>query len=261
MTILEKITAYKHKEVAAKKDAFPLALLEKAPLFDRSPKSLAAALRNSDTGIIAEHKRKSPSKSLINDASEVHEVATGYEAAGVSGMSVLTDTKFFGGSLEDLLVARSVTQFPILRKEFIIDPYQIFEAKAYGADAILLIAACLSNSELTYFSETAKQLGLDVLLEVHSKEELDRSLIPSVDILGVNNRNLKTFEVSVAMSKALAAHIPADFVKISESGISSVKTINELKPFGFQGFLIGENFMKTNDPGKSASEFIQKLRV
>lgn len=261
MTILETITAYKHKEVAAKKNAFPISLLEQAPLFDRTPNSLATALRNSHTGIIAEHKRRSPSKSLINASSEVQDVASGYETAGVSGMSVLTDTKFFGGSLDDLLVARDAVKFPLLRKEFIVDPYQIFEAKAYGADAILLIAACLSNYQLKEFSEIAKQLSLDVLLEVHSKEELDRSLLLSVDMLGVNNRNLKTFEVSIEMSKTLAVDIPNDFVKVSESGISSVETIKELKPYGFQGFLIGENFMKTTHPGKSASEFIKKLKA
>ena len=259
MTILEKITTYKHKEVAARKAAFPISLLEQSVLFDRETTSLALALKNAPTGIIAEHKRRSPSKSVINDKVLVQDVAIGYENAGISGMSVLTDTNFFGGSLDDLLVARNVTLFPLLRKEFIIDPYQIYEAKAYGADAILLIAACLTEKELKEFSAIAKKLHLDVLLEVHNAEELKKSLHPTVDMLGVNNRNLKTFEVSLETSKSLSQMIPNDFVKVSESGISSIEAIKELQPYGYQGFLIGENFMKTNNPGASAKLFIENL--
>jgi len=261
MTILEKITTYKKKEVAAKKSAFPISFLEKSLHFERETISLAASLRAVSYGIIAEHKRRSPSKSVINDKVQIQDVALGYEKAGMSGMSILTDTNFFGGSLDDLLVARSVAQFPLLRKEFIIDPYQIFEAKAYGADAILLIAACLSEKQLKEFSVTAKGLNLDVLLEVHNEEELTKALHPSVDMLGVNNRNLKTFDVSLDTSKALSEKIPNDFVKVSESGISSTKAITELKEYGFQGFLIGENFMKTDNPGAAASTFIQELHT
>ncbi|RMA56797.1 indole-3-glycerol phosphate synthase TrpC [Ulvibacter antarcticus] len=260
MTILDTITAYKLKEVNAKKKVLPQSLLEHFPFFDRVPISLAEALRNAPTGIIAEHKRRSPSKSVINDKVSIDEVAIGYEKAGISGMSVLTDTKFFGGSLDDLVLARAVTSFPLLRKEFIVDPYQIYEAKAYGADAILLIAACLKQSELKDYSEIAKSIGLDVLLEVHNMEELEKSLLPSVDMLGVNNRNLKTFEVSTNISKELSKHIPDEFVKVSESGISSVETIKELKEYGFNGFLIGENFMKTDNPGESASDFLKQLQ-
>ncbi|MFC7356820.1 indole-3-glycerol phosphate synthase TrpC [Jejudonia soesokkakensis] len=261
MTILEKITIYKRKEVEARKKAFPISILEKATLFERETVSLSLALKNASTGIIAEHKRRSPSKSVINNNVQVQEVAKGYEAASVTGMSVLTDTNFFGGSLDDLLVARNAVSFPLLRKEFIIDPYQIFEAKAYGADAILLIAACLSEKELKEFSTLAKKLQLDVLLEVHNEEELQKSLHPSVDMLGVNNRNLKTFDVSLDSSKALSEAIPSNFVKVSESGISSIEAIKELKNYGYQGFLIGENFMKTDDPGKAASAFIKKLNA
>ena len=260
MTILEQITANKHREVAAKKAAFPISLLEKTPLFEKQTISLAAQLRNSKTGIIAEFKRRSPSKSVINDKALIREVAVGYESAGVCGMSVLTDTQYFGGSLDDLLVARSVVAFPLLRKEFIVDPYQIYEAKAYGADAILLIAACLTQEELKEFSEIAKSLHLDVLLEVHNREELDKSMLPSVDMLGINNRNLKTFEVSIDTSKELSEFIPTEFVKVSESGISSEATILELREYGFHGFLIGENFMKTENPGRSAKNFIEKLK-
>jgi len=260
MTILEQITANKYKEVTAKRAAFSISLLEKTPLFEKQTISLAAELRNSKTGIIAEFKRKSPSKSAINDKAFVREVAMGYESAGACGMSVLTDTHYFGGSLDDLLVARSVVAFPLLRKEFIVDPYQILEAKAYGADAILLIAACLTQKELKEFSELAKSLHLDVLLEVHNHEELNKSILSSVDMLGINNRNLKTFEVSIDTSKKLSEFIPPEFVKVSESGISSVDTIRELREYGFHGFLIGENFMKTENPGASAKNFIEKLK-
>ena len=174
-------------------------------------------------------------------------------------MSVLTDGKYFGGSLDDLLIARAASAFPLLRKEFIVDDYQILEAKAYGADVILLIAAVLSQSEIKSLSEFAKSLGLDVLLEVHNLEELQKSIMPSLDMLGVNNRNLKTFEVSLDISKTLSEEIPNDFVKVSESGISSVEAIKELKPYGYKGFLIGENFMKTDNPGASAETFIKQL--
>ncbi|WP_347373127.1 indole-3-glycerol phosphate synthase TrpC [Aequorivita sp. Q41] len=259
MTILDKITAYKRKEIAVKKEAIPIRLLEKFPLFSKETKSLAEALRISTTGIIAEHKRRSPSKSVINANVLLDEVVLGYENAGASGISVLTDTNFFGGSLDDLVLAEKTVSIPILRKEFIVDPYQIYEAKAYGADAILLIAAYLSAEELKQFSHLAKSLKLDVLLEVHNAEELQKSVVPNVAMIGVNNRNLKTFEVNIDISKSLSEEIPKDFVKISESGISTVETIKELKSFGFEGFLIGENFMKTENPGESAKQFIHKL--
>ena len=174
-------------------------------------------------------------------------------------MSVLTDGKYFGGSLDDLLLARTSSNLPLLRKEFIIDEYQILEAKAYGADVILLIAAILTKEDIKEFSKFAKSLQLDVLLEVHNEEELHKSIMPSLDMLGVNNRNLKTFEVSLETSKALSNIIPAEFVKVSESGISSIEAIKELQPYGYQGFLIGENFMKTDNPGESATQFIKEL--
>ncbi|NAY92531.1 indole-3-glycerol phosphate synthase TrpC [Muricauda sp. JGD-17] len=259
MNILEKIVADKCKEVDLKKSIIPVSQLEKSGLLERTPISLADALQNSTTGIIAEHKRRSPSKSVINQSLNVQDVAEGYETAGACGMSVLTDGKYFGGSLDDLILARASANIPLLRKEFVIDEYQILEAKAYGADVILLIAAILSGKEIKTLSEFAKSLGLDVLLEVHDEEELQKSIMPSLDMLGVNNRNLKTFEVSLDTSKELAAKIPNDFVKVSESGISNVDAIKELRQFGYQGFLIGENFMKTENPGKYAAEFIKAL--
>ncbi|MDT0688855.1 indole-3-glycerol phosphate synthase TrpC [Salegentibacter sp. F188] len=259
MNILDKIIADKVKEVELKKSVVPVSQLESSALFERATVSLAEALRSSKNGIIAEHKRRSPSKSVINQDLNVQDVARGYEDAGVSGMSVLTDGKYFGGSLEDLLYARASVKMPILRKEFIIDEYQLLEAKAYGADVILLIAAVLEKAQIRQLSQFAKDLGLDVLLEVHNEEELQKSIMPSLDMLGVNNRNLKTFEVSTDISKRLSKQIPDDFVKVSESGISSVEAIKDLKNYGYQGFLIGENFMKTDNPGKSAAEFIAKL--
>ena len=260
MNILDSIVADKRKEVDLKKRVIPILQLESTILFNRKTISLANALRNSTTGIIAEHKRRSPSKLVINQDLNVQEVAKGYEIAGACGMSVLTDGKYFGGSLDDLLLARASVKMPLLRKEFIIDEYQIVEAKSNGADVILLIAAILTPSEIKTFSELAKILGMDVLLEVHNEEELHKSIMPSLDMLGVNNRNLKTFEVSLETSKSLSQIIPDDFVKVSESGISSVEAIKELKPYGYQGFLIGENFMKTEDPGKSAIDFIKALK-
>ncbi len=258
MTILDKIIVDKHKEVALKKQLISTSQLEHYPLFNCETQSLAIALQQG-SGIIAEHKRRSPSKSVINNSLSVQNVARGYETAGASGMSVLTDGKYFGGSLDDLLLARAATKFPLLRKEFIVDEYQILEAKAHGADAILLIAASLTKKEIKDFSVFAKALHLDVLCESHNKEELLKSIIPTVDMLGINNRNLKTFDVSIQTSKDLVALIPDEFVKVSESGISNVKAIKELQPYGFEGFLIGENFMKTNNPGESATTFINQL--
>ncbi len=260
MTILEKIIADKRQEVTLKKQLIPVSQLEKSVLFDRITISLSKALRNG-SGVIAEHKRRSPSKSVINNSLNVQDVARGYEIAGASGMSVLTDGKYFGGSLDDLLIARASTLFPILRKEFIVDEYQIIEAKAYGADAILLIAASLSQEEINRFSAFARSLGLDVLCEAHNLEEVNKSIVDTVDMLGINNRNLKTFEVSIEVSKELAQYIPNEFVKISESGISSIEAIKELKPYGYEGFLIGELFMKTDKPGQNATQFINELKA
>jgi indole-3-glycerol phosphate synthase len=260
MTILDKIVKDKRKEVALKKGHIPIYLLEQIPFFERQTISLAKKLRQSSTGIIAEFKRRSPSKSVINNTATVEDVAFGYQTAGVCGMSILTDEIYFGGTLDDLLSARENCNLPLLRKDFIIDEYQILEAKAFGADVILLIAAILSKAEIKQFSELAKSLNLNVLLEVHNEEELQKSIMTSLDMIGVNNRNLKTFEVSTQISKDLSTLIPNEFVKVSESGISNIKTIKELQPYGYQGFLIGENFMKTNNPGVSAKIFIDKLK-
>lgn len=259
-TILERIIRDKTTEVALKKQLIPEAQLRSSALFDRDGYSLSAALRKSDTGIIAEHKRRSPSRAVINQSLSVYDVAKGYEEAGACGMSVLTDGKYFGGSLDDLLLARAGCNLPLLRKDFTVDPYQLLEAKAFGADVILLIAAALSPETTAELAKQAKALGLEVLLEVHSKAELDSHLNDHCDMIGVNNRNLKTFEVDINISKTLAADIPDTFVKVSESGISNEEVIAELRPCGYRGFLVGEHFMKTGDPGLYARQFIESLK-
>lgn len=261
MNILDQIIASKKKEVALKKSVVSVAQLENADLFNKKTNSLSKSIVNSPFGIIAEHKRRSPSKATINNSFSVEEVVKGYENAGASGISVLTDMQYFGGSLEDLLLARASVQIPLLRKEFIVDEYQLLEAKAFGADAILLIAAVLSKPEIKQLSEFAQSLALEVLLEVHNQEELEKSIMPSIDLIGVNNRNLKTFEVSLQNSIELVNHIPNDFVKISESGLTSTEDIKLLKSHGFHSFLIGENFMKTDNPGKSLEQFINQLKA
>lgn len=259
MNILDKINRNKQKEIQLKKSLIPISQLENSVLFKRKTISISSKIKSSKSGIIAEHKRRSPSKEVINQKLSVEEVAKSYEKAGASALSVLTDGRFFGGSLDDLLLARASVNLPILRKDFIVDEYQIIETKAFGADVILLIAASLNRKKVEKFSSLAQSLGLEVLLEVHDLEELKEFMMPSVNLIGVNNRNLKTFEVSLETSKSLAEEIPSEFVKISESGIGSPHLVKELQKFDYQGFLIGETFMKTENPGKSAEEFIKEL--
>lgn len=260
MTILDKIIDKKKQEVEQAKAVSVIADLEAMPLFGRSCYSLYDSIRHPErNGIISEFKRASPSKGTINAHSPVAEVVTGYQAAGVSAVSVLTDAEFFKGNLADLTEARAALHLPLLRKEFIVDEYQIVEAKAYGADIILLIAAVLDPKEVQVLSAFAQSLGLHVLLEVHNREELERSITDSVDAIGVNNRNLKDFSVSLDHSLELVGLIPNRFIKVSESGISNPATIRQLREAGFQGFLIGENFMKTDDPVQAISEFVKAL--
>jgi indole-3-glycerol phosphate synthase len=261
LTILDKIVIRKREEIAAAKANVSVKQLEHSPLFSRETYSFKDFLLDpARTGIIAEFKRRSPSKGIINDKVSVEEVTTGYAAAGASSLSVLTDTDFFMGTQKDLAKARVVNQIPILRKDFMIDEYQVLEAKAWGADIILLIAAILTPKEIDTLATLAKSLGLNVLLEVHNMEELQRSIHPKLDAIGVNNRNLADFTVSVQTSFDLADHIPSDFMKISESAISNTSVINELKQAGFNGFLIGENFMKQENPGAAMEEFVIGLR-
>lgn len=260
MNILEKIVADKRVEVDFKKSVLPLDYLRKSPMIQRETYSMSESLK-SGSGIIAEFKRRSPSKQVINQKNSVAEVVKGYQAAGASGISVLTDTKYFGGALDDLLQVRATVEIPVLRKDFMIDPYQLFEAKAFGADVILLIAAVLRPKLLAQLAELAHDLGLEVLMEVHSEDELKRNDLTHIDLVGVNNRNLKTFEVSLETSKRLSRIIPAEKLAVSESGISDPKAIRELRDYGFKGFLIGENFMKTEDPGAAAERFIKAIQA
>lgn len=260
MSILQEIIAHKKAEVAERISLYPIKLLEQSIFFTGQTVSLKKyILRQDKSGIIAEFKKKSPSKGMINPYAEVERTSIGYMQAGASALSVLTDKKYFGGSNEDLTTARKFNYCPILRKDFVIEEYQIVEAKSIGADAILLIAAVLSPQRLKELAAFAKTLHLEVLMEVHSLEELQNNLHPEVDLIGVNNRNLNTFVTDIAVSKELARHIPQEFVKVSESGISNPATLIELQEWGYEGFLIGENFMQHSRPEQAAARFIHEF--
>lgn len=259
MNILETIIGQKKIEVAERRRQKPVAMLERSAYFSREPLSLRKFLLDQDkTGIIAEFKRRSPSKGWINANADPAVVTAAYARHGASGLSVLTDENFFGGSLDDLIKARA-NDIPVLRKDFMIDEYQVLEAKAVGADVILLIAANLTPAQVGALASIAGNIGLEVLLEIHNEEELCH-ICDEVDIVGVNNRNLKTFEVSIETSVHLSSLIPADKIKISESGISDINTINELKRHDYKGFLIGENFMKAPDPAIAFAAFAKQLK-
>jgi len=261
MNILDEIVAQKRKELAERKSLYPVKLLEQSIYFNSPTVSLKKYIQRRDlTGIIAEFKRKSPSKGIINGYASVERTTIGYMQAGASALSVLTDKPFFGGSNDDLVTARKFNFCPILRKDFTIDEYQIIEARSIGADAILLIAAILTPEEVKQLTKFAHGLGMEVLLEVHDEAELKQNADADVDLIGVNNRNLKTFEVSIDTSKRLAPVIPANVVKVSESGISQPATIQELRGFGYEGFLMGENFMKHSRPEEAAMEFMSALK-
>lgn len=261
MTILDKIVAEKRQEVARRAAETSVAALQALPPFTRPVLSARAALTAAgSSGIIAEFKRRSPSKGMINGLAEAGATTAGYAAAGAAVLSVLTDEPFFGGTPDDLRAARAACPTtPILRKDFIISEYQITEARAMGADLILLIASCLSPAEVRQFSEFAHALGLEVLLEVHDETELRSHLTESVDLVGVNNRNLATFATDVATSARLAALIPSHFVRVAESGLQHANTILELRQAGYQGFLIGETFMKTTDPAAALAGLVAEL--
>jgi len=260
MNILDEIIASKHKEVAERKSLIPRKLLEKSIHFEVKPVSLKKYIRREDkSGIIAEIKRKSPSKGVINSQVSVERISIGYMQAGASALSVLTDQHYFGGANEDLTIAREFNFCPILRKDFIIDEYQIIEAKSIGADAILLIAAALEPNRLSELAKFARSLNLEVLMEVHDLPELQANLHEAVDLIGVNNRNLKTFETNIRTSMDLVDQIPNEFIKVSESGLSDPQAVYELKQSGFEGFLIGESFMKHSRPEQACGKFIQEL--
>lgn len=259
--ILNEIVLHKRKEVEQRKATLPLNDLERSGAFDRRTYSIREYLLRPDKcGIIAEIKRKSPSRGVINSAISVGTVAKAYVRAGVSALSVLTDQDFFGGSHADLLEARVDNVCPILRKDFTIDEYQVYEARSLGADAILLIAAILSEKEVKAFTNLAHSLALEVLLEVHDEDELKRNLNANVDLIGVNNRDLKTFRVDLDTSRRLAPMIPPGATAVSESGIETPADIMRLRKSGYRGFLIGQTFMQQPDPGKAALEFVSELK-
>ncbi|MBL7703243.1 MAG: indole-3-glycerol phosphate synthase TrpC [Ferruginibacter sp.] len=259
MNILDKIVEHKKGEVAQCKAIIPAEHLMQQPNFIRPAFSLKQFLLDeTKTGIIAEFKRQSPSKGVINDKADVTEVAKAYTANGASCLSVLTDSNFFGGSANDLHKAR-VNEIPILRKDFIIDEYQLVEARAIGADVILLIAACLTPDRVQELAFFAKRLQLEVLLEIHNENELQH-ICDETDIVGVNNRDLKTFTVDINRSIELSEKIPADKIKVAESGIDGIEAIKKFKDAGFKGFLIGEKFMKEPDPGIAFKQFVQQLK-
>lgn len=258
MNILDKIIEAKKIEVKERKQSIPIQELEKKSLFRTPCFSFSEYLLNPDkTGIITEFKRQSPSKGIINNISGVKEVTADYAKYGASAISVLTDEFFFGGNLKDLEEAR-VQKTPLLRKDFMIDEYQLVESKAWGADIILLIAACLTVKKVKELAIFAKDLGLNVLLEIHNQEELNH-ICDEVDVVGINNRNLKDFKVDIQHSIELGSKIQKEKIKIAESGIHDMKTLQQLKNHGFQGFLMGEIFMKEENPGQAFGNFVKEF--
>lgn len=261
MNILDKIVTHKKQEVAQRKELYPTSLLEQSTYFGGKTVSLSQYIKRSDkTGIIAEFKRKSPSKPSINLYANIEEVSIAYMQAGASALSVLTDSIFFGGKSEDLTTARKYNFCPILRKDFIVDEYQIIEARSIGADAILLIAEILTKDEVKHLSSLAHSLGLEVLLELHHESQIEK-YHPDIKLIGVNNRDLDTFTTDVNFSKMLIDKLPKDVTKVSESGIHNATTVLELKACGYEGFLIGERFMVEAHPGEACKSFIQDIVV
>ncbi|MDO9374960.1 MAG: indole-3-glycerol phosphate synthase TrpC [Ferruginibacter sp.] len=259
MNILDTIIEHKKIEVAQAKERVPFDELKNGKFYDRDIISLKQLLNDdSKTGIIAEFKRRSPSKGIINDTADVAEVTRAYTANGASCLSILTDEHFFGGTVADIAAAR-FNNIPILRKDFMIDEYQVSEARAMGADVILLIAACLSPDRVKELARFATSLNLEVLLEIHNEEELAH-ICDETEIVGVNNRDLKTFVVDIQRSIELSKKIPANKIKIAESGIHDVETICTFRDAGFKGFLIGENFMKQADPTIAFARFVEQLK-
>ena len=259
MKILDKIVEDKKIEINKLLSNSSISKLENSHLFSKKCISLKESIKNNNSGIICEFKRRSPSNQNINYISSLSDVVSGYEEAGAAGLSILTNKKYFDGDTQDIIDIRDISNLPILRKEFIISEYQVIEAKSIGSDAILLIASILSEEEIIGYSSLAKSIGLEVLLEIHSEDELYKISGDDIDIVGVNNRNLDTLEIDLNNSIELYGKIPSKFVKISESGISEVESILKLKEVGYNGFLIGEKFMKTSNPMESAYDFIKKI--
>lgn len=262
MSILDEIIKHKHAEVSQKKELTPVKLLERSIYFETPVVSLSHYLKREDKlGVIAEIKRASPSTGPINIHIDVEQLSIGYMQAGASALSVLSDKKYFGGSNDDVRTARQFNYCPILRKDFIVDEYQVIEAKSIGADCILLIASALSPQKCTDLAKVAQSLGLEVLLEVHNEEEINSHVSDPINIVGINNRNLHDFSTSIETSLSLVDSIPKDFVKISESGISTAGSIVVLKQNGFDGFLIGGYFMKHGHPEEACANLINEVNA
>ncbi|MBM3177730.1 MAG: indole-3-glycerol phosphate synthase TrpC [Bacteroidetes bacterium] len=260
MALLQEILSHKMLEVDKCKRALDINSLKCLEHFSRSASSLKRALMKSTTpAVIAEIKRRSPSKGILQPDLNVKSLAAGYASAGAAALSVLTDQKYFGGSIDDLQWSRRRVDIPILRKEFIIDGYQIVEAKAYGADAILLIASALSVGQLSEFIEQAHSIGLEVLLEVHSDQELLSCLDLGADLIGVNSRNLSTLKTDLTLFDRLASQFHASVPLVAESGIENPSTIHHLKKIGYSGFLIGHSFLQTSDPALALSNFLKSI--
>ena len=261
MNTLQTIIDHKKKEVQEKKDLYPVKLLERTIYYNSPCVSLKKYLLRDDlAGIIAEFKRKSPSKGFINKYADIEKTTIGYMQAGASALSVLTDANFFGGKNEDLTTARKFNFCPILRKDFTVDEYQIIEAKSIGADAILLIAAVLEKEQIKNFTKLATSLGMEVLLEIHGEDELDK-IIPEIQLVGINNRNLKTMGISLQTSFDMLNKLPNGIVKISESGISNAQQLIQLKEAGFHAFLMGEYFMKHSRPEEACMKFTKEIKA
>ena len=256
--MIDQKIARKKEDISIPKSQVSLEDLKNSAFFERKTFSLKETLVQK-SGIIAEFKRKSPSKGIINNQSDVLEVAKNYEKYGASGISVLTDSDFFGGNFEDILKIRNEIQIPILRKDFMVDEYQFYEAKSIGADVILLIAACLSPVQVQEFTELSHELGLEVLLEIHIEEEL-KHFNENIDLVGINNRNLKDFKVDLQHSVDLKNLLPAGTLSVAESGIYSFDDFKFLTNKGFDGFLMGEYFMKNENPGKAIETFVNLAR-
>lgn len=261
MNILDEIIAHKREEVQENKELYPIKLLEKSPYFSAMPVSLKKYLSKKDlSGIIAEFKKKSPSKGIINEYADPAAVCLEYMQAGASALSVITDNQYFGGSNKDLITTRRFNYCPILRKDFILDEYQVIEARSIGADVILLIAEVLSAEELKILSSLAHSLDMEVLFEIHEENSINK-LPDDAEIIGINNRNLKTFTVSIDQSLRLIEKLPAHAVKVAESGIDSPEAALKLKQAGFTGLLMGERFMREANPGKACKLFIKGMNA
>ena len=260
MDILDKIIAFKKDEVKVRQNLYPASSLEDSVYFKLKMPSFHESLAKCGPSIIGEFKRKSPSKGNMNIAADVKQVAKDYQEAGIDAMSVLTDKEFFGGENNDLQLVAEFIKIPLLRKEFIIDEYQVIESKSIGASAILLIASVLSTKEVDRLTDLAFNLGMEVLFEIHDQKDLEK-MNQKIKIIGVNNRNLKTFEVKVDNSIDLFNHLPQNCIKVAESGFHTTNDVKRLFNAGYDAFLIGEKFMRSDNPGKTAADFMRDLKI